>query len=155
MLPSVKAGDPASTFPGVLGPAAIAGTGRTNRLAGVAVVGSCDWLRAGYVVADEFPDSIVDMAGPGVDRSPFGATANVVVRFVPAQGAPVAEVDAAIRRETLRVARDLAATTIDHEPDDVQRFGWPLPTGHDELPAIVPILQVASEGPLLDTYLPR
>ncbi|HEY6566430.1 MAG TPA: glycine/sarcosine/betaine reductase component B subunit [Actinomycetota bacterium] len=152
VLPSVKPADPASTFPGVLGPPAIAGTGRTGRLLDVAVIGSCDWLSPGYVIDDEFPDSIVDMAGPGADRSPFGATSNVVLRFVPTDGAPVAEVDAAIRRETLRVARDLAATTIDHEPDDVQRYAWPLPSARDDLPAIVPILQVASEGPMLDTY---
>ena len=101
---------------------------------------------------DEFPDSLVDMAGPGADRSPFGDTANVVLRFVPAQGAAVAEVDGAIRRETLRVARDLAATTIDDETADVVRYAWPVPSGGGDLPALVAILQVASEGPLLDTY---
>jgi glycine reductase complex component B subunit alpha and beta len=152
VLPTVKADDPASTFPGILGPATDAGTGRTNRLQGVAVVNSCDWLTPGYVIPEEFPDSIVDMSGPGTDRSPFGATANVVLRFVPADGAPMAEVDAAIRRETARVARELAATTLGHEPDDVASYAWPLPSASADLPAIVPILQVASEGTLVDTF---
>ena len=131
VLPAVKADDPASTFPGILGPATDAGTGRTNRLQGVAVVNSCDWLTPGYVIPEEFPDSLVDMSGPGADRSPFGATANVVLRFVPADGAPMAEVDAAIRRETARVARELAATTLGQEPDDVARYAWPLPAASD------------------------
>ena len=113
---------------------------------------SCDWLTAGYVIPEEFPDSLVDMSGPGADRSPFGATANVVLRFVPADGAPMAEVDAAIRRETVRVARELAATTLGQEPDDVASYAWPFPSVRRILPAIVPILQVASEGTLVDTF---
>jgi glycine reductase complex component B subunit alpha and beta len=152
VLPTVKADDPASTFPGILGPATAAGTGRTNRLQGVAVVNSCDWLTPGYVIPEEFPDSLVDMSGPGADRSPFGATANVVLRFVPADGAPMAEVDGAIRRETARVARELAATTLGQEPDDLASYAWPLPAASMDLPAIVPILQVASEGTLVDTF---
>jgi len=152
VLPTVKADDPTSTFPGILGPAADAGTGLTNRLGGVAVVNSCDWLTPGYVIPEEFPDSIVDMAGPGADRSPFGTTANVVLRFVPADGAPLAEVDAAIRRETARAARELALTTLGQEPDDVARYAWPLPRASEDLPVVVPILQVASEGTLVDTF---
>jgi hypothetical protein len=99
------------------------------------------------------------MAGPGADRSPFGATTNVVLRFVPSDGAPVAEVDAAIRRSTLRVARDLAFATLGQEPDEVSTFGWP-PSPVDDAtlgdrahPAVVAIMQVASEGPLTDTFL--
>jgi glycine reductase complex component B subunit alpha and beta len=153
VLPSVKRSDPSSTFPGVVGSASEAGVGATNRLQGVAVVSCCDWLGAGYVGPEEFPDSIVDMSGPGVDRSPYGATANVVLRFIPAEGAPVADVDVAIRRETLRVARELATTTIGQEPDLVTNFPWPQGPVDGDLPAVVAILQVASEGPLLDTFL--
>ncbi len=152
VLPSAKASDPSSSFPGVLGALDAAGSGRSNRLRGVAVISTCDLFGAGFVGPDEFPDSLVDMSGPGADRSPYGDTANVVLRFVPAQGAAVADVDGAIRRETLRVARDLAATTIDDETADVVRYAWPVPSGGDDLPALVAILQVASEGPLLDTY---
>ena len=152
VLPSVKRDDPSSTFPGVLGEGT-AGDGRTNRLSGVAVLPTCDWRAAGHVGPDELPDSIVDMAGPGAERSPFGSTANVVIRFVPNDGAPVAEVDAAIRRATMRVARDLAATTLELPPDRVATFGWPPGPVDPGLPAIVAILQVASEGPLTDTFL--
>ena len=113
VLPAVKADDPASTFAGVLGPPdAPAGVGATHRLEGVTVLSICDWLSAGYVGPEEFPDSFVDLSGPGADRSPFGSTVDIVMRFVPADGASLGEVDASIRRETLRVARELA------DPDD-------------------------------------
>ena len=161
VLPSVKADDPLATFPGVLGAAndrllqqgadRAAGLGRTLRLRDIVVLSVCDWLAAAYVGPDEFPDSIVDMAGPGAERSPFGSTFNVVVRFIPAAGAPVADVDLAIRRETLRVARDLAAAAIGQQPDEVTSYPWPL-GGAGSVPSVVPIVQVASEGPLTDTF---
>jgi hypothetical protein len=77
----------------------------------------------------------------------------VVLRFVPSPGAAVDEVDRAIRRATLRVARDLAATTLTQEPDDVAVYSRPPVVADPELPAVVLILQVASEGPLTDTFL--
>ena len=49
VLPSVKADDPAATFPGVLGPSDVGASGRTHRLRGVAVLSCCDWLQAGYI----------------------------------------------------------------------------------------------------------
>ena len=152
VLPCVKVDDPDSTFPGVLGPPTAAGTGRTHRLGGLAVLSCCDWLRDGYVQPDELPESFVDMGGPGADRSPFGSTANLVLRFVPAHAAPVVEVDAAIRRETLRVARDLAATTSGQDTFDIETYAWPPAPADVSLPSVALILQVASEGPLTDTF---
>ena len=111
----------------------------------------CDWEAAGFVAPEEFPPSYVDMAGPGQDRSPWGATSNVVLRCVPARGAPVAEADAAIRRAALGLARALAATTLDATPDGVRHVGEPGDADPD-LPAVCAILQVASEGPLVDTF---
>jgi glycine reductase complex component B subunit alpha and beta len=147
VLPDIRADDPATTFPRIPGTAS---TGSLRRLAGVAVISVCDWRGAGHAGPEEFPDSFVDMDGPGADRSPWGATSNVVLRFVPRPGTSVEDVDAAIRRETLRVARELAATTTGHEPGSVQRYGE-LPRGGD-LPALAAILQIASEGPLVDTF---
>jgi Glycine/sarcosine/betaine reductase component B subunits len=160
VLPSVVHDDPGATFPGVLGlagdlataPNATAG-GRIDRLGGVAVLPVCDWRAAGYAGPEELPDAFVDMAGPGASRSPFGSTSNVVLRFVPAAGAPVDEVDLAIRRCTLRVARDLAASGLTQEADDVRSLAWPPPAADADLPAVALILQVASEGPLTDTFL--
>jgi glycine reductase len=62
-------------------------------------------------------------------------------------------VDRAIRRASLRVARELARSTIGHAPDRVDVVREPSDDVDPDLPAIVAILQVASEGPLTDTFL--
>ena len=49
IVPAVKADDPSTTFPGVIGRLATAGGGRTNRLDGVRVLSCCDWEAAGRV----------------------------------------------------------------------------------------------------------
>jgi len=152
VVPDVRADDSAASFPGVLG-----GTWddtahpRIHRLNGVAVLPVCDWEGAGLVGPEEFPPSYVDMAGPAQDRSPWGSTVNVVLTCAPARGAAVADVDAAIRRSALELARTLAATTLDATPTDVRRVGA-LPDADPDLPAVCAIVQVASEGPLTDTF---
>jgi hypothetical protein len=70
---------------------------------------------------------------------------------VPARGVPPAEADAAIRRAALGLARARAATTLDATPDDVRGVGDPGDADPD-LPAVCAIVQVASEGPLVDTF---
>lgn len=152
VVPDVRADDPTATFPGVLG-GSWSGTPRPriHRLDGVTVLPVCDWRAAGLVGPEEFPPSYVDMAGPGRDRSPWGSTANIVLRCVPARGASIADADAAIRRAALEIARTLAATTLDAVADDVRRVGTPA-DADPGLPAVCAILQVASEGPLTDTF---
>ncbi len=125
---------------------------RIHRLAGVAVLSVCDWGGAGFVGADELPDTLVDMAGPGADRSPWAATTNVIVRCVPAPGAGVADADRAVRAAAASVATALGEATAGASPDDVRTIG-PAPPVDAALPAIAMILQVASEGPLVDTFL--
>jgi len=152
VVPDVRVDDPDATFPGVLGGAwDDDARARIHRLDGVAVLPVCDWQAAGFVEPEEFPASYVDMAGPGQDRSPWGSTHNIVLRCVPARGASVADADAAIRRATLALARTLAATTLDATAADVRRVGVPGDADPD-LPAVCVILQVASEGPLVDTF---
>jgi len=88
VLPDVRADDPSSTFPGTLGSLRPAGSGSLHRLGSVAVLSVCDWCAAGYAEPDELPDCFVDMDGPGASLSPWGSTANVVLRVVPTTGAP-------------------------------------------------------------------
>ena len=154
VVPHVKADDPEATFPGVLGRLAPAGRGRSNRLGGVTVLSVCDLRAAGLVEQDELYETFVDRAGPGAERSSFGSTTNVVLTFTPRPGAPAADVDLAVRRAGLRVARDLAATTIGSAPDREETFR-PIGTGDDgeDLPRVAAILQVGSEGSFLDTFL--
>jgi glycine reductase len=152
VVPDVRADDPAASFPGVLGSAwNDPAHPRIHRLDGVAVLPVCDWEVAGLVERDEFPPSYVDMAGPGQDRSPWGSTSAVVLRCVPAPGAPIADVDAAIRRSAVELGRSLAATTLGAEPGDLRRVGS-LAEADADLPPVCAILQIASEGPLTDTF---
>jgi glycine reductase len=151
IVPAVKAEDPSTTFPGVIGRLATAGSGRTNRLDGVRILSCCDWEAAGRVGPDEFPPSFVDMAGPAADRTRYAASTNVVVTCTPNADADLREADRAVRRASLRVARDVAAATIGAEPDAVEVKRSLL--GASGLPAVCAVLQISSEGPLLDTYL--
>lgn len=152
-LPSARIGGalPSARFEESL-PSARIDDVRVHRLAGVAVLTVCDWAGAGFEGAEELPDSLVDMAGPGADRSPWGATTHVVVRCVPAPGVEVAEADRAVRDAATSVATTIAEATGGATPDDVRTIG-PMPPADATLPAIAAILQVASEGPLVDTFL--
>jgi sarcosine reductase len=152
ILPDVKVADPSQTFPGALGSLAPSGHGRTNRVAGLGVLSVCDWLAAGLTTEEEFPVSLVDMAGPGAAITRWGSTTNLVVRCVPAAGAPLADVDRAIRRASLRIARDVASVTLGHDPDATETIDRPMADVDPRLPAVCGILQVASEGPLTDTF---
>jgi glycine reductase len=133
-------------------PAARLENDRIHRLEGVAVTSVCDWAGAGYEGAEELPASLVDMAGPAADRSPWGAVTNVVVRCVPSPGVEVADADRAVRDAAAAVATAIAETTAGAATHDVRAIGPP-PAADAALPAIAAILQVASEGPLLDTFL--
>lgn len=77
----------------------------------------------------------------------------VVVDCLPTEGAPLGDVDRAVRRSSLRVARELAAATVDADPHEVATVEPPRSDVDPSLPAIGVVLQVASEGPLTDTFL--
>lgn len=125
---------------------------RLHRLEEVVVLVVCDWVGAGYAEAAELPHSIVDMAGPGADRSPWGSTTNLVVRCRPEAGVDVRAADRAVRAAAASVATEVAAATSTATPDVVRIVGS-LPAADAALPAIALVLQVASEGPLVDTLL--
>jgi hypothetical protein len=149
----VRPGDPVriSNVLDVVLPDARVSEARLHRLGGVAIVTTCDWLAAGYDEAEELPMSLIDMAGPGADRSPWGASTNLILRCVPAPGVDVTDADAAIRNLAAQVARDLALGTDEEVPDSV--FVVPgAPSTDASLPSVALILQVASEGPLVDTF---
>ena len=152
--PAVKTDEPGTTFPGALGALSVAGAGRTHRLDGAAVLATADFFSAYDVTTlGVYPDgdSFVDMAGPAAGLAYWSATHNVVLSFTCDSEAPLAEADASIRRTTLRVARDLAATTLAAPPEHLKSLDLPAVPG--DLPRVCVILQVASEGPLVDTYL--
>jgi sarcosine reductase len=149
--PTVKVGSVDATFPGILGPTWMCGAGLTYRLEGASVIATADLASTHPDVAEEIPDSIVDMAGPGASLCRWSRTNNIVVSFGCSPGVGFAEVDGSIRRATLRLARDLAATTIDSDADRTDELTLGPVDG--SLPGICVILQIAAEGPGEDTYL--
>jgi sarcosine reductase len=152
IVPDVKVANPDLTFPGALGGLALAGRGRTNRLDGVAVLSVCDWRSAGFTTDEEFPDSFVDMSGPGQPMTAWGDRWAIVLTCTPKPGAALGDVDRSVRRAALRVARALAEATIDQAPSS--EVSYTIDGDVDVgLQSVAVILQVASEGPLVDTFL--
>ena len=93
--PRAKASDAGTVFPGRLGPPMQAGTGTTNRLAGMAVVGTAEpFVGEEYWYARE---AIIDMSGAGAAFSPFSETVNLVLHFIPRPGGE--ELDPARRKQ--------------------------------------------------------
>jgi glycine reductase len=149
--PRIKAADPEGTFPGALGRLVPAGSGRTNRIAGCAVVACADFP------AEERPlheqEGLIDMAGPGAACSALSETVNVVLTFRPAPEVGNEDFEAAIREAKLRVARELARVTLDREPDSVETLEHELGGRGEGLPSVAVLLQLSSLGPLYEIYL--
>ena len=126
-----------------------AGTGRTNRLDGVAVLPCLDF------VGEECPlheqESIVDLARPGAALTPLAAMTNVVLAFRAIEGAGHVALDEAARRVALAVAELLAEPTLGAEPVEVERFE--LGPADESLPAVAALIQLSDLGQLYYQYL--
>jgi len=126
-----------------------AGEGRTNRLEGVTVLSCLDFP------AEERPlheqESVVDLAGPGAELTPFAQATNVVLTFHPRGGLGNEELEAWARRTTLSVAEELARPTLEAEPQEVERFE--LGPADPSLPAVAALVQLSDLGPLYYQYL--
>ena len=126
-----------------------AGEGRTNRLDGVAVLSCLDFPGEERPLHEQ--ESLIDLAGPGADLTPFGALTNVVLTFRPAAEAGHELLDAAVRRVTLRVAELLAEPTLAPEPLHVERFERG--PADESLPAVAALVQLSDLGQLYRQYL--
>ena len=148
----VRPGDPVriSNVLDVVLPAVLVDETRLHRLDGVAVVTVCDWVAAGYAEATELPASLIDMAGPGADRSPWGGDRE--------PGPAVCSRAGYARRGRRcgdpagRGRRGAGSGAV--RPADKRRPRSPSSTrsADPSLPSVALILQVASEGPLVDTF---
>src|SRR5437868_3614987 len=149
--PRVKSGGTGGIFPGVLSPVDPVGTGRTDRLRGVAVVtsGAVPWLGAkGLFVAH---DSVLDMDGPGADLHPYADLSLVVLRFRFADGIDHEGYERALLLAGEKVARALALTARDARPTAVETRALAAPAS--PLPRVVYAYQVQSQGVFLRSRL--
>jgi glycine reductase len=139
---ALRARDDGNDFPGVLGPVARVGSGRTRALAGAAVVVTDQQLDNPATLA------LIDMSGPAARLTPFSRTRNVVISAWPAPAVGRPEYQAALRQAGLRAAVHLARAAREVEPDRVETFDLPAPTrvpaalGH--LPRVAYVFQIHS-----------
>jgi glycine reductase len=121
-----------------------AGEGRTNRLEGVVVLSCLDFLEEERPLHEQ--ESIIDLAGPGAEFTPFARETCVVISFHAPDRARNEDLEARARRETLSVAERVAAPTLDAEPVEVERFE--LGPAAESLPVVAALIQLSDLGPL-------
>jgi glycine reductase complex component B subunit alpha and beta len=125
------------------------GEGRTNRLEGVVVLSCLNFPGEERPLHEQ--ESIVDMAGPGADYTPFAEETCVVVSFQEPAGVRNEEAEARARHEAVQLAERLAAPTLEAEPLEVESFD--LLPADDGLPAIAALIQLSDLGPLYYQYI--
>jgi glycine reductase complex component B subunit gamma len=142
--PRAKGAGGGSVFPGFLGSPLPQGKGETHALRGTALV------VAGFLPRAQ--EALIDMSGPGAELSPLGGTHNLVVEFTPAEGAAWEDVDPALRRGQLALARHIAQATVGARPDAVEELPA-LGAGKEGLPRIGAITNLQTQGVFKDIFV--
>ena len=143
--PRTKGPGGGGIFPGFLGSAPPQGHGETHVLRGVAVIA------AGYLPPAQ--EAVIDMSGPGAALSPFGETHNLIIEFIPAEGAPWEKVDAAVRLGALKIAALLAEAALGAPPDDVVTLPAIPHARASGLPRVGAITNLQTQGTFKDVFV--
>ncbi|MSP36930.1 MAG: hypothetical protein EXR70_00390 [Deltaproteobacteria bacterium] len=117
--PRYKVAGNGIVFPGILGPVANVGAGRTHRLSGMTVIAAAAYectIRAGTTVQRS---ATLDMTGPGEAISRFSQHAHLIVNFRIAPGLGELDAHHAIQQAEFKVAERIAAITQTLEPENV------------------------------------
>lgn len=122
-----------------------AGEGAIRVLAGAAVV-TC-----GPIVG--YQEGIIDMTGPGADYTPFSKMHLVILNVDVAEGITKHEHEETVRLAGLRAAEYLAGAADDGPPDETEVVSWSESPVDDNLPRVVYVYMVLSQGLLHDTYV--
>ncbi|HEX2229229.1 MAG TPA: glycine/sarcosine/betaine reductase component B subunit [Candidatus Binatia bacterium] len=133
--PRCKVAGGGSVFPGILGPIARAGEGRTHRVSGMTVVAAAAYegtIRAGTTVQRS---AILDMSGPGARISRFSALTHLVLSFRIASGLSELDAHQVIQGAELRLAARIAEVTAGVRPNTVVTYD--LSATNPELPNVV------------------
>jgi glycine reductase complex component B subunit alpha and beta len=149
--PRVKVSGAGDVFPGLLGPVEAVGTGRTHRLADLAVMisGDVPWLGASGLFVPRH--NFLDTGGPAAELSPYAGTINLVLRLRFADGFSHEDYQRAVVTAGLRAARTLALSTLDAMPAEVTVRD--LAVSRQALPRVAYAYQVQSQGVFMRTYL--
>ncbi len=120
--PRVKVEGKGQVFPGVLGPVAPVGDGRTHRLSGMAVVLTAEYegtIRAGLGVQRS---AILDMWGPGAEASRFSSLVNLVLILRLTGGLSEIAAHTVMQQAGCEVAKRLAEATIGLKPKRAENY---------------------------------
>jgi glycine reductase len=147
--PRIKIMDGGETFPGILGPAKLVGSGTTNALKGMCV------MTCGPMEGAE--DALLDMAGPCADLSDYARLETVVLSLTPTEGLSRAEFAKAAVQAGVRASLFLGEVTRTKEPQVSRQFelsSFAQATGlRPSLPRIVHVYFLFSHGELRDMLL--
>ena len=120
--PRHKVSGSGQIFPGVLGPVANVGDGRTHRLSGMTVIAAAEYegtIRAGTTVQRS---AILDMSGPGAAISRFSAYRHLVLSFKIVPGLGELDAHSAIQMAEYKVASRLAQITTELAPMKIETY---------------------------------
>lgn len=118
--PRLKTAGTGQVFPGVLGPVAPVGEGRTHRLSGMALVTAAAYEGAVRTGTTAQRSALLDMWGPGAEMTHFSSLANLVMTLDLAEGLSAYEAHQAMQRAEFGAAKALAEATTGLEPDRVE-----------------------------------
>lgn len=141
--PRAKAMPGDSAFAGFNSLPCGAGEGLTHVLSGLAVMAVASLPGA--------QEGVVDMSPEAADFCPFARTLNLVLDLGVKPEASRLAADEAVRALTLTLAEKLAALARGQEPDAVE--GWERGPASPDLPRVVLVYLVQSQGDLRRTYL--
>lgn len=140
--PRVKVSGPGTVFPGFLGPAVTAGSGRTHVLDGLAVV------ETGLLGIHE---GLIQTGSSGAEWSPFSSLFHLVLTAPRPEGMTDREYDHGLRMAGLQAAAYLAESTRHLEPDCTEV--WELGPADPALPRVGYLYFLQSQGDTRDTFL--
>ncbi len=147
--PRVKVKGRGGVFPGLISGVETVGTGRTHVLKG------CSVVTAGQIVGVQ--EGLIDMSGPGACYCRFSNLLNIVLVIDVKQGITRHEHEETLRLAGLRAAAYLGEAGRAPAPDHVDRFEVHGLSGSPregaDLPGVVYVYMLLSQGLLHDTYL--
>ncbi|MCH8107713.1 MAG: hypothetical protein IIB30_05095 [Chloroflexi bacterium] len=130
--PRAKEPGAGTDFPGILGPAAIAGQGATHVLRGAAVTvvdGGQPGGELGYISRRGGMTKVLEMSGPPAQASSYGSIHHLVVVPHPRPDVERHSALNALRIASLKAAVYLARTALGQTPSDTEDFELEPPQG--------------------------
>lgn len=154
LQPMIKVEGEGTQYSGYFSDPHMVGTGKTNLLAGFAVMESAalPWDESSASSGLLYPrDAIMDMVGPIAGITPFSHTINLVILYELEEGKSSIEYDNEIRNIGIKISNYLASTTTKAEPDREEVFS--IDEVDENLPNVVFVWNSQNQGPYSNTYI--